>query len=69
MLAAVAEGCTETQVAERLHVARGTVANCITLVLAKLQAPNRTAAVVLALQRRWLCLDTLHVSIRPATKH
>ena len=64
VIAGVAEGLTLPQVAERLHLRRGTVANYITSVLTKLGTPNRTAAVVLAVQQGWLCVESIRVIAR-----
>ena len=61
VLGAIAEGLSLPQVAERLHVCRGTVANYVTSTLVKLGTPHRTAAIVLALQRRWLCIESIPV--------
>lgn len=61
VLAAIAEGLTLPQAASRLQIGRGTAANYVTAALAKLGTPNRTAAVVLAVQRGWLALESISV--------
>ena len=61
VLSAIAEGLTLPQAAARLRIGRGTAANYVTAALEKLGTPNRTAAVVLALQQGWMCLDSIDV--------
>ncbi len=47
----VAEGASNLQIAQRLHLAEGTVKNHISLIMDKLGASNRTQAATLARQR------------------
>lgn len=51
VLALVAEGASNLQIARRLHLAEGTVKNHISLIMDKLGAGNRTQAVSIARQR------------------
>ena len=45
------EGLTNAGIAARLHLSEGTVKNYVSEILAKLQANDRTHAVVLAIKR------------------
>lgn len=41
--ALIAEGCSNTRIAERLHLAHGTVKNVVSALLRKFEEPDRTA--------------------------
>jgi DNA-binding NarL/FixJ family response regulator len=47
ILELIAQGLTNPEIADILHLATKTVRNCVSRLLAKLRAPNRTAAAVL----------------------
>ena len=51
ILRLMAEGLTNAGIAERLYLSEGTVKNYVSEVLSKLQANDRTHAVVLAIKR------------------
>lgn len=51
ILRLLAEGLTNAGIAERLHLSEGTVKNYVSEILSKLQANDRTHAVVLAIRR------------------
>lgn len=61
VLGCAAEGLSTTQTAARLGISRQTVKNHTSHVLQKLRVDDRTAAVVIALQRGWLDLHALDV--------
>ena len=54
MLRAVAEGASNTEIAERLFLAEGTVRNYLSSAMAKLGARNRSEAAKAAQRRGWL---------------
>ena len=64
ILAGVAEGCSNRTVGEQLGISEQTVKNHLAKVLQRLRAPDRTAAVVIALRQGWLDLNALHVAER-----
>lgn len=49
VIAMLADGLTHAQVADRLHIGRNTVKHHTSSILARLDAPNMTAAVA-----RWV---------------
>jgi len=51
ILRLLAEGLTNAGIAEQLHLSEGTVKNYVSEILGKLQANDRTHAVVLAIRR------------------
>ena len=51
VLALLARGYSNPEIAERLHLARGTVPNYVSAILQKLGASDRTEAAVLALRQ------------------
>ena len=57
ILELLTEGLTNAGIAARLHLSEGTVKNYVSEILAKLQANDRTHAVVLAIRRGLLELD------------
>jgi DNA-binding CsgD family transcriptional regulator len=57
VLAHMARGRSNAEIAERLGISQNTVKNHVRSVLEQLQAPSRTAAVVLALQAGLVSLD------------
>ncbi|MDA1188294.1 MAG: response regulator transcription factor [Chloroflexi bacterium] len=56
VLALVAEGSSNKVVAARLKISERTVKNHLTNIMAKLQATDRTHAVVTAVRLGWLVL-------------
>jgi two-component system response regulator DesR len=54
LLYEVADGASNADIAQRLHLAEGTVRNYLSTVLTKLGARNRTEAVRVARARGWL---------------
>jgi two-component system, NarL family, response regulator DegU len=64
ILAGVAEGCSNRTIGELLGISEQTVKNHLAKVLQRLRAPDRTAAVVIALRQGWLDLNSLHVAER-----
>jgi two-component system response regulator DesR len=54
LLREVADGASNADIAQRLHLAEGTVRNYLSTVLAKLGARNRTEAATVARERGWL---------------
>jgi DNA-binding NarL/FixJ family response regulator len=58
VLAFVAEGLGNKEIADRLGTAAGTVKNQIQTILAKLKASDRTQAVTIAIRRGILHLDS-----------
>ena len=50
VLRLVARGCSNADIATRLHLSEGTVRNHVSAVLAKLEVTDRTQAAVIALQ-------------------
>jgi len=56
VLALVAEGCSNKAIAVRLEISERTVKNHLTNIMAKLQAADRTHAVVTAVRMGWLTL-------------
>ena len=54
VLALVAEGCRDQEIAARLFVSPHTVANHMKSILEKLESPSRAAAVARALRAGWL---------------
>lgn len=71
VLALVAQGKRDAEIADRLHIRPRTAQSHMRNVLAKLRAPNRTAAVVMALADGTLdlagCADRIQTT-RPARK-
>jgi len=57
ILGLMTEGLTNAGIAARLHLTEGTVKNHVSEILRKLQANDRTHAVVLAIKRGLLDLD------------
>lgn len=57
ILRLLTEGLTNAGIADRLHLSEGTVKNYVSEILGKLQANDRTHAVVLALRRGLLDLS------------
>jgi len=66
VLAGLAEGLTNEELAARFRTSTQTVKNQVALLLSKLAAPNRTAAVVIALQQKWIRLSGVRVRRRAA---
>ena len=64
ILADVAEGYSNRSIGVRLGISEQTVKNHLAKVLQRLQAPDRTAAVVISLRNGWLDLNRLQVSTR-----
>jgi len=58
ILRLLTEGLTNAGIADRLHLSEGTVKNYVSEILGKLQANDRTHAVVLALRRGLLDLSS-----------
>jgi DNA-binding response regulator (rec-wHTH domains) len=54
VLAMVAQGSTNQEIAESLFLSNGTVRNYMTAILTKLDAGNRTEAVRIAKEKDWL---------------
>ena len=54
VLAMVAQGSTNQEIAESLFLSNGTVRNYMTAILTKLDAGNRTDAVRIAKEKDWL---------------
>ena len=54
VLAMVAQGSTNQEIAESLFLSNGTVRNYMTAILTKLDASNRTEAVRIAKEKDWL---------------
>ena len=50
VLRLVARGCTNADIAARLHLSEGTVRNHVSALLAKLEVADRTQAAVIAMQ-------------------
>jgi DNA-binding CsgD family transcriptional regulator len=59
VLCRVAQGMTAREVGACLHITEKSAKNCVSRIIQKLGVAHRTAAVVLAHQRRWLNLDIL----------
>lgn len=59
VLQLIAEGNTNKQIASRLGIAEVTTKNHITSIILKLDAYNRTHAVVLALRQGLLTIDKI----------
>jgi DNA-binding NarL/FixJ family response regulator len=64
ILAEVAEGNSNRVIGLRLGISEQTVKNHLAKVLQRLRAPDRTAAVVIALRNGWLDLQRLEVAQR-----
>jgi DNA-binding NarL/FixJ family response regulator len=64
ILAGVAEGYSNRTIGVRLGISEQTVKNHLAKVLQRLRAPDRTAAVVMALRGGWLDLARLQVMTR-----
>lgn len=62
VLVGVAQGLRSRDLADSLHITERSVVNCVSRILQKLGVPHRTAAVVLAHQRRWLDLDDVSLA-------
>lgn len=54
ILKLAAEGLTAGEIASQLYLSAGTVRNCISVVLGKLEAKNRIEAIVTAERKGWL---------------
>ncbi|HEU5318500.1 MAG TPA: LuxR C-terminal-related transcriptional regulator [Chloroflexota bacterium] len=61
LLAGIAEGYTNEELAAQTGHTVQTVKNCVSEMLHQLRVPNRSAAVTLALQEGWLDLSWLRV--------
>lgn len=57
ILALIAAGKNNQEIAESLHIAIGTVRVHVHAILQKLEVRDRTSAAVLALQQRWVATD------------
>ncbi|HEU5318369.1 MAG TPA: LuxR C-terminal-related transcriptional regulator [Chloroflexota bacterium] len=64
ILAEVAEGNSNRVIGLRLGISEQTVKNHLAKVLQRLRAPDRTAAVVIALRNGWLDLQRIEVAER-----
>ena len=64
ILAAVAEGRSNAEIGRRLGISPQTVKSHVSALLHRLGVPDRTAAVVRALQQNWLDLNALQVAER-----
>ena len=64
VLRGVAEGMTTDQLAAKIRNSPQTIKNQLAQVMEKLGAPNRTAAVVIALQQGWIGLAGVQVQRR-----
>lgn len=64
LLASVAAGRSNRTIGRRFNISEQTVKNHLTNILHRLQVPDRTAAVVLALRHGWLSLDEMEVERR-----
>jgi DNA-binding NarL/FixJ family response regulator len=64
ILALVAEGTSNRTIGAQIGLSSQTVKNHMLSVLRKLDVPDRTAAVVVALRQGWLDLRVLHPVIR-----
>jgi DNA-binding NarL/FixJ family response regulator len=53
----LAEGLSNKEIASRLHLTEGTVKNYVSAIIAKLQANDRTHAVVTAIRRGLVDLE------------
>ncbi|MET3696883.1 response regulator transcription factor [Bacillus oleivorans] len=56
ILELMAKGYCNQEIGEILHISERTVKNHVSSILAKLQVPNRTKAVLLAQQMRWISI-------------
>ncbi len=56
VLGLVAEGCSNKLIASRLGITERTVKNHLTYIMTKLQASDRTHAVVTAVRLGWLAI-------------
>ena len=54
ILRLAAQGLTNRQIAERLYLAEGTVKNYVSAIFQKMGVQDRTQAVLLAQQKRWI---------------
>jgi len=59
VLEGVARGLNNCEIAQALALSPPTVKNYLSTILSKLGVPNRTQAVVVAVQQGWLQLDSL----------
>lgn len=50
VLRLLAQGCTNTEIATRLHLSEGTVRNHLSAIFAKLHVTDRTQAAIIAIQ-------------------
>lgn len=57
VLQELAQGKTNREIADSLHLAEGTVKNYVSIIIDKLQANDRTQAAILALKRGLATLD------------
>lgn len=64
LLAQVARGCSNRKIGDQFGISEHTVKNHLTNILHRLQVPDRTAAVVLALRRDWLDLEAIELERR-----
>jgi DNA-binding NarL/FixJ family response regulator len=60
VLEQIARGATNAQVAQALGISPYTVKNRLDVLFRKLSVCNRTAAVVIAIRKRWITLDSMH---------
>ncbi|WP_279326215.1 response regulator transcription factor [Bacillus litorisediminis] len=56
ILELMAKGYCNQEIAELLHISERTVKNHVSSILGKLEVPNRTKAVLLAQQMRWISI-------------
>ncbi len=64
LLAQVARGCSNRKIGDQFGISEQTVKNHLANILHRLQVPDRTAAVVLALRRGWLDLEAIELARR-----
>jgi DNA-binding NarL/FixJ family response regulator len=56
----IARGGTNAQVAQAIGISYHTVKNHLDEIYRKLQVPDRTSAVIMAIRKRWIVIDGIH---------